>query len=233
MIYSKPRYARGLPFLRYRRCVIYISKGMDFFSIDIVSFLRGAGYLGIFAIIFAESGLLLGFFLPGDSLLFTAGFLASQGFFGVIPLIAVCFVGAVTGDSFGYAFGKKLGPRIFRKEESLLFHKDHLARAESFYEKHGKKTIVLARFLPVIRTFAPILAGVGKMHYRTFVVYNIVGSILWAIGIPLMGYYLGSIVPNVDRYIFLIIAGIIVCSSLPSVWHLVKFYRPRSPRSSE
>src|SRR3989344_7997132 len=128
---------------------------------DMVSFVKAAGLIGIFLVVFAESGLLIGFFLPGDSLLFTAGFLASQGYFGIVPLIILCFLGAIIGDSVGYSFGKSMGRKIFRKEDSLLFHKDHLRKAEVFYERHGGKAIVLSRFMPVVRTFAPIVAGVG------------------------------------------------------------------------
>src|SRR3989338_4592371 len=128
------------------------------FPIDLPELIKTAGLLGIFGIVFAESGLFIGFFLPGDSLLFTAGFLASQGFFNIYLLLAVSFIGAVLGDSFGYAFWRKVGPKIFNKEDSLLFNKDHLRRANEFYEKHGGKAIILARFMPIIRTFAPILA---------------------------------------------------------------------------
>src|SRR3989338_4694442 len=159
---------------------------------NLVSLIKTAGYFGLFGIVFAESGLLLGFFLPGDSLLFTAGFLASQGFLNIWFLIPIVFVGAVLGDNVGYAFGHKVGPMIFSKEESIFFHKDHLERAHAFYEKHGPKTLVLARFMPVIRTFVPILAGVGNMHYPTFMVYNFVGGFLWGIGMPLLGYLLGN-----------------------------------------
>ena len=141
---------------------------MEFFGIDLISLIKTAGYLGLFFIVFAESGLFIGFFLPGDSLLFTAGFLASQGYLNIWILAPLMFVAAVLGDNFGYAFGKKVGPALFNKEDSFLFHKDHLVKANDFYAKHGPKTIVMARFLPIVRTFAPILAGVGKMEYKTF-----------------------------------------------------------------
>src|SRR3989338_1165858 len=141
---------------------------MEILNFDLASLVKTAGYLGLFGIIFAESGLFIGFFLPGDSLLFTAGFLASQGYLNIWLLVPLCFAAAVLGDNFGYAFGRRVGPKIFRKEESLLFHKHHLERARTFYERHGKKTIILARFVPFARTFAPILAGIGEMHYRTF-----------------------------------------------------------------
>ena len=127
---------------------------------DLQTLLPTIGYFGIFAIVFAESGLLIGFFLPGDSLLFTAGFLASQGIFNIVLLTLGCFIAAVVGDSVGYAFGHKVGRRLFNRKESILFHKDNLIKAENFYEKHGRKTIIVARFLPVVRTFAPIVAGI-------------------------------------------------------------------------
>lgn len=189
---------------------------------DLTTILPTIGYLGIFAIIFAESGLLIGFFLPGDSLLFTAGFLASQGMFNIFVLIAICFVAAVVGDSVGYMFGQRVGKRLFHKKDSLLFHKDNLERAQKFYNKHGKKTIVLARFMPVVRTFAPIVAGIGDMPYKDFISYNIIGGILWAIGLPLLGYLLGNVIPDVDKYLIPIIIAIVIFSVLPSAIHLLK-----------
>ena len=184
--------------------------------------IKTAGLLGIFGIVFAESGLFIGFFLPGDSLLFTAGFLASQGFLNIYLLLAVSFIGAVLGDSFGYAFGRKVGPKIFNKEDSLLFNKDHLRRANEFYEKHGGKAIILARFMPIIRTFAPILAGVGRMSYSKFLSYNIIGGLLWGVGVTLAGFYLGRAIPDVDRYLIPIVLGIIILSVLPTIIHILK-----------
>src|SRR3989338_6217863 len=189
---------------------------------DIIALIKTVGNLGVAAIVFAESGLFIGFFLPGDSLLFTGGFLASQGFLHIGILILICFAGAALGDSFGYMFGRKIGPMIFKKEDSLLFHKDHLIRAEQFYNTYGAKTIILARFMPIVRTFAPILAGVGKMHYGEFITYNLVGGALWAIGLPLIGYYLGSVIPGIDQYLLPIIAGIIFVSVLPIILHIAR-----------
>ncbi len=189
---------------------------------DLIYLIKTAGYLGLFAIVFAESGLLIGFFLPGDSLLFTAGFLASQGFLDIWLLVVLVFVAAVLGDNVGYAFGFKVGPILFTREESILFHKDHLERARIFYEKYGKKAIILARFMPGIRTFAPILAGVGKMHYPDFMKYNLIGGLLWGVGMPLLGYFLGNTIPNVDRYLIPIIVFIIFLSVLPSIIHVWK-----------
>ncbi len=189
---------------------------------DLPTIIQGIGYLGLFAVIFAESGLLIGFFLPGDSVLFTAGFLASQGIFDIRLLTIGCFVAAVSGDSVGYAFGHKIGKRLFKREKSLLFHPDHLNRARVFYEKHGGKTIILARFLPVVRTFAPILAGVGDMRYPTFLVYNLIGGFLWAICLPVSGYFLGSVIPDVDKYLIPIIVLIILLSIAPQTYHILK-----------
>lgn len=202
---------------------------------DLIPLIKAAGYAGLFGIIFAESGLFIGFFLPGDSLLFTAGFLASQGFLNVYILAPLLFVAAVAGDSTGYAFGYRVGPKIFKKEESLFFKKDNLLKAQEFFAKHGGKTIILARFVPIVRTFAPILAGVGKMHYRTFLAYNLIGGLLWAVGLTFLGYFLGRTIPNVDKYLLPIILGIIFLSFLPTIIHLwrdetvrKKLFRKRS-----
>jgi membrane-associated protein len=187
----------------------------------------GIGYIIIFAIIFSESGLLIGIFFPGDSLLFTAGLLASRGVLNVWILIAITFVAAVSGDSVGYAFGHKVGPMLFKRENSRIFKKENLLRAESFYERHGSKTIVLARFIPIIRTFAPIVAGVGKMKYRTFIVYNVVGGALWSLSVPLIGYYLIKLLPEkyqaaIDKYLLLIVFLIIVVSAIPAFLEYIK-----------
>lgn len=189
---------------------------------DLQAILPTIGYLGIFAIVFAESGLLIGFFLPGDSLLFTAGFLASQGVFDIRVLAVGCFAMAVIGDTVGYIFGDKVGKRLFQKKESFFFHKDNLMRAEKFYEKHGKKTIIIARFMPVIRTFAPIVAGIGNMNYRTFLAYNVVGGLIWGVGLTVMGYYAGKSIPDVDKYLLPIIGIIIVISVVPPILHILK-----------
>lgn len=188
---------------------------------DLVSLIQTAGYLGVFTIVFLESGLLIGFFFPGDSLLFTAGFLASQGFFDITVLISGCFIAAVAGDSIGYLIGAKLGPKIFTKESSIFFHKKHLERAQGFYDKHGGKTIILARFIPVIRAFAPVVAGAGKMDYKRFLSFNLIGGVLWAIGVTLAGYYLGSLIPDVDKYLLPIVGLIVVISILPALHHVL------------
>lgn len=187
--------------------------------LDLVELIRAVGYLGVFTIVFLESGLLIGFFFPGDSLLFTAGFLASQGFFDIKILIAGCFIFAVLGDSIGYYIGSRLGPKIFTKENSIFFHKKHLERAQKFYDRHGGKTIILARFIPVIRAFAPVVAGVGTMAYKRFLFYNLFGAVLWAIGVPLAGFYLGNLIPDVDKYLLPIVGLIIFASVLPALHH--------------
>lgn len=195
--------------------------------LDLLNLIKSLGYLGVWAIIFAESGLLIGFFLPGDSLLFTAGFLASQNFLNIQLLIFGCFVGAVFGDNVGYATGFRFGRRLFQREDSWLFHKKHLITTQAFYEKYGKKAIVLARFMPIVRTFAPIVAGIGSMHYRTFMTYNLVGGLVWTAGISLLGFFLGQAIPaeQVDKYLLPIIAAIILISVAPSVLHVLKEYR--------
>jgi membrane-associated protein len=187
---------------------------------DVTNLITTVGYVGVAAIVFAESGLFFGFFFPGDSLLFTAGLLAAQGYFSIWILTPLCFIAAVLGDSVGYAFGRKVGPAIFSREDSLLFHKKHLEQTRVAYEKYGSKIIVLARFMPVVRTFAPIMAGVGQMRYRTFLTYNLIGGGLWAIGLTLLGYFLGATVPGIDQYLMPIIAGIIIVSMLPPLWHV-------------
>ncbi len=189
---------------------------------DLIPFIKSIGYLGLFFITFAESGLLIGFFLPGDSLLFTAGFVASQGILDIMVLFPLLFMAAVFGDTVGYAFGNHVGLRIFKRKNSIFFNKENLKRAEIFFEKHGSKTIVIARFLPVIRTFAPILAGVARMPYPVFFFYNVLGGLIWAIGLLAAGYFLGRIVPNAHQYILPIILLIITLSILPQIIHLIK-----------
>ena len=196
-----------------------------------------AAYVVIFGIIFAESGLLVGFFLPGDSLLFTAGFLASQkvintnqNYLNLWILMAIVFAGAVIGDSVGFTFGFRIGRKLFQKENSRFFNKENLIKAQNFYERHGSKTIVLARFVPIIRTFAPIVAGIGKMNYRTFIIFNIVGGALWATSVPLAGYYLGKVVPNIDKYLLPIIIVIIVVSAIPAI---LNFLRSRKKKGAK
>ena len=182
------------------------------------------GLLGILAIVFAESGLFFGFFLPGDSLLFTAGLLTADGQYITAPLWLVCLlitIAAVAGDQVGYLFGRKVGPALFRRPNSRFFKQEHVIKAHDFFEKYGARSIVLARFVPIVRTFTPIVAGVSKMNYRTFVIYNVIGGILWGTGVTVLGYFLGQI-PFVKANIELILIGIVVVSVLPIVFELLR-----------
>jgi membrane-associated protein len=179
--------------------------------------------VGLFAIVFAESGLFFGFFLPGDSLLLTAGLLASRNALNIFVLIPLLFTGAVLGDTVGYWFGAKTGPLIFRREESLFFRRKNLLKAKAFYEKHGGKTITLARFMPFVRTFAPIVAGAVGMNYRRFLFFNLLGGVAWAIGITLLGYYLGTAfgtIEGVDRYFTLLVLAFFFIPGIPTLIHL-------------
>ncbi len=189
---------------------------------DLAEIIKAIGYVGVFGIVFAESGLFFGFFLPGDSLLFTAGFLASQGFFDISILTILVVVGAISGDSVGYWFGRKMGQKVFNKKDSFFFKKDHLDKAHAFYEKHGGKTIILARFMPMVRTFAPIVAGAANMTYRKFISYNVIGGLLWGAGVTLAGYVLGNTIPNADKYLLPIIFVIIAVSVTPPAYHVLK-----------
>lgn len=195
-------------------------------ALDPESLLKSFGALGLFLIIFAESGLLVGFFLPGDSLLFTAGLLSSQDKLPALPILLVgCFAAAVIGDQVGYAFGRKVGPALFKREDSRVFKQEYIEKSQAFFAEHGSKTILLARFVPVVRTFAPIVAGVGRMPYRTFVAYNVVGGFLWAVGVTSLGYVLGETVPSIDKYLLPVIGVIIVVSVAPVAWEIHKARR--------
>jgi membrane-associated protein len=189
-----------------------------------------AGAIGLFLIIFAESGLFFGFFLPGDSLLFTAGLLSSQGELAPLPvLLAGCFLAAVAGDQIGYLFGRKVGPALFRRPDSRIFKQEYIERAQGFFDRHGSKTIVLSRFVPVVRTFAPIVAGVGKMRYRTFITYNLLGGFLWAVGVTSLGYILGDRVPWVEENLELAILGIVGLSLVPVIIEVIRARREPKP----
>ena len=198
---------------------------------DLESTLQAIGLIGLFAIVFAESGLFFGFFLPGDSLLFTAGLLSSQGHLAPLPVILVgCFVAAVAGDQVGYVFGARVGPSLFRRPDSRVFKQEYVEKARAFFERHGSKTIVLARFVPIVRTFAPILAGVGEMQYRTFVTFNLIGGLLWAVGVTTLGYVLGETAPWVEEYLLLVIAVIIALSLIPVAVEILRSRRSTSQR---
>ncbi len=194
--------------------------------LDPIFLIKTVGILGVILIIFAETGLFFGFFFPGDSLLFTAGILASQDILNIWVLLLGCIIAAILGDTVGYFTGKKYGRALFKKDDSFFFKKKYLHDAEIFYEKHGKFTIIIARFVPIIRTFAPIVAGIGQMHYKTFISYNIFGAIFWIISMTLLGYFLGGIIPNPDKYLLPIIFVIIFVSFLPIIFKFVKI-RPK------
>jgi membrane-associated protein len=193
---------------------------------DLRTLIQTFGYPLVWSIVFAESGLLVGFLLPGDSLLFVAGFLCSLPKTGLdIQVMAFgCFVFAVLGDSVGYYTGKRFGRKLFDKEDSKFFKKKHLVAAEAFFERQGKTAIILARFMPFIRTFAPIVAGIAAMRYKTFMQYNVVGGFAWAIGLTLLGYFLGRSIPEdqIDRYLIPITLGIMFISLAPSIFHILK-----------
>jgi membrane-associated protein len=193
------------------------------YSLDDV--IRWGGYFILVAIVFTETGLLVGFFLPGDSLLITAGLVAAAGGLDIWLLSGLLIVAAIVGDSVGYAIGYRTGPRLFRKEESRWFARKHLLRTREFYERHGGKTIVLARFIPIIRTFAPVVAGVGQMAYRRFLFYNVFGGIGWVMSLTWAGYLLGQTIPNIDRHIHIVVAVVIVLSVVPIG---VEWWRARS-----
>jgi membrane-associated protein len=186
---------------------------------DLEGLVKWAGYIGLTLIIFAETGLLVGFFLPGDSLLVTAGLLAADPAFGLNVWLLGCIltVAAIVGDTVGYAVGKATGPRIFTREDSLLFNKAHLLRAQAFYEKHGGKTIIIARFMPIVRTFAPVVAGVGRMEYRAFLSYNVIGGVLWIWSMLLTGWVLARTVPGVAKHVEKIILLVVFLSVLPGI----------------
>ena len=188
------------------------------------SLVKDFGYLGIFITLFLESGVIFGFFLPGDSLLFTAGLLASQHYLNIVGLIIVSVSAAILGNNAGYYTGKFIGPALFNKKGSLWFSPERIKEAHIFFEKEGPLSLVMARFIPAVRTFVPIIAGVGKMPYRTFLIFNAAGGLLWGILLPILGYTLGKKVPSIDKYLLPVVAIIIILSALPV---LLTYYRKR------
>lgn len=180
-----------------------------------------AGLWLIALIIFTESGLLVGFFLPGDTLLFAAGILASQGGLNIVSTILVIIVAAVIGDNVGYTIGRYSGKRLFHKKDGILFKQEYMERAEIFYEKHGGKAVVLARFIPIVRTFAPLVAGIGRMNRVYFAFYNVIGAIIWATSVTLLGYYVGGRFPELVHYLEYVIIAVVVMSFAPAVWHII------------
>ncbi len=190
--------------------------------LDFTEIVRTGGLLILFLIIFAESGMMVGFFFPGDTLLFSAGILAAADQLSIVWTIVVIAAAAIIGDNTGYHIGRKLGPRLFKKEDGLIFRKDLIMKAEKFYEKWGTKTMLVAHFIPIVRSFAPVTAGAGKMDYKQFVVYDAIGDIAWAASITLLGYYVGSRIPGVEHYIEPVLIGIILVTLLPTIYHALK-----------
>lgn len=185
---------------------------------DVQALIAWGGYAGLTAIIFAETGLLVGFFLPGDSLLVTAGLLAATtGVFNVFYLGLLLTVASILGNTSGYHIGRATGTRLFSREDSLLFNKKHLYRAHEFYERHGGKTVVIARFMPIVRTFVPVVAGMAQMEYRRYTLYNVIGGLGWIWGMLFIGYFLGRYIPGIDRHIETVIALVIFLSLLPGI----------------
>jgi len=201
--------------------------------------IAAAGYFVLIFVVFAETGLAAGFFLPGDSLLFVAGLFAADGKFdlfsslshevNLLILLFSVFLAAVVGDAVGYLTGSKLGPRLFKRPKSLLFKPSHLQKANAFYEKYGGKTIIIARFVPIVRTFAPIVAGAARMPYRTFVVYNVIGGFLWVFSMILAGYFLGRAFPLLREHLEIVVIVIVVLSIIPAVVEIIKARRNKEP----
>lgn len=191
---------------------------------DVETLVRVGGIVAITAIVFTETGLFVGFFLPGDSLLVTAGIFAAKGDLDLWTLNIALSLAAIIGDSVGYGIGAKTGPKIFTREDSFFFHRKHLLSAKRFYDQYGGFTILIARFVPIIRTFAPVVAGVGNMRYRRFLAYNVFGGIFWVMATTFAGYFLGRAVPNIQEHIHTVIAIVIFLSLLPAI---AKFTREK------
>ncbi len=189
---------------------------------DVESLVRVGGLAALTAIVFTETGLFVGFFLPGDSLLVTAGIFAAKGDLDLWTLNTVLSLAAILGDTTGYVIGFKTGPMIFRREDSLFFHRKHLITAKQFYDQYGGFTIFIARFIPILRTFAPVVAGVGKMQYSRFIAYNVFGGIFWVFSMTFVGYFLGRMVPNIQGQIHIVIAVVIFLSLLPGITKLAR-----------
>ena len=200
---------------------------------NVPELIRIGGLVGLIVIVFAETGLLVGFFLPGDSLLITAGLFAARGDFNIVTLNVTLIAAAIIGDATGYWLGRRTGRALYNRPDSLLFRREHLRITHEFYERHGGKTIVIARFMPIVRTFAPMVAGVAEMGYRKFATYNIVGGILWVASMTLGGYYLGRVVPNIEQNIHYVIAIVIFLSLLPPgiAWLRAQMQKRRMPQA--
>lgn len=190
--------------------------------LDPIHLVQTFGYLGLFLIIFLESGIIIGFFLPGDSLLFAAGLLASQHTLNILPVMALAVFGAILGNNAGYFSGKRLGVDLFNKPRSAIFSPERVKEAHIFFETQGAKALILARFIPAVRTFVPIIAGVGEMPYKDFFRFNALGGLLWGILLPVLGYTLGKTVPNIDHYLLPAVFVIIILSAVPVIFHYHK-----------
>lgn len=189
--------------------------------------IQAGGLLAIAFIVFAESGLLFGFIFPGDTLLLTAGFFAAEGKLPIVPLVAIIVVAAIAGDNVGYHTGRRFGPGVFKRKDGLLFRQEYIEKAQGFYKQHGGKTIVLARFFPAVRTFVPIVAGVGKMSWPYFAAYNVLGGLLWGVGVTMLGYLIGNAAPNVDQYFFW---GVIIVAHLFLFFMLFQIFKSPAVR---
>lgn len=197
--------------------MVYLSERMSI--LDPETIITSGGLLLIAFIVFAESGLLFGFFFPGDTLLFLTGTLAAQGLFPIWLAIPIIMFSTALGGQAGYYIGRKAGPRIFKKKDGILFREEYIERSERFYKKHGGKTIMLARFIPIVRTFAPVVAGVGRMDQKKFAFYNISGSVLWGAGVTTLGYFFGKYIPDIDKYILPIVGLVMILSFGPAFYH--------------
>ncbi len=186
-------------------------------NLDPIAIVKTGSYLGIAFVVFLESGVLLGIFFPGDSLLFAAGLLSGAGYLHFLPLVILVTLAAILGDQVGYWFGANVGVNFFARKDSRFFKQEYLKRTQLFYEKYGGRAVILARFVPIVRTLAPILAGIGSMKYSTFLTYNVIGGVLWGVGMTSLGYSLGSLIPGSERYILPISIGIIIISFLPII----------------
>ncbi len=193
--------------------------------LDPMAIIKAGGYLGLALLVFAESGLLIGIFLPGDSLLFVAGLLAADGLLAFGPLMLIVVVAAILGDSVGYWFGTKIGDNLFKRKDSRFFKQAYVTRTQDFFTTYGGRAIILARFVPIVRTIAPMLAGVGSMRYRRFLSYNALGGFLWGAGVVSLGFFLGSVIPNSDKYVLPLSLVIIVLSFLPILINLLRSRR--------
>jgi membrane-associated protein len=202
---------------------------------NVPELIRIAGLLGLIVIVFAETGLMVGFFLPGDSLLITAGLFAFKGDLNIWTLNIALVLAAIIGDATGYYIGRRTGQALYSRPNSLLFRREHLIKTHEFYEKHGGKTIIIARFMPIVRTFAPVVAGAAEMTYRNFAIYNIIGAFLWVLSMTLTGYFLAAAVPDIDKQIHKIVAVVIFLSLLPPgiAWLKSKMQQKKLPATTD